>query len=69
MGNNDRLDYGTFEAALEKSKILEADLEKHPEKYRVLTGDRPTAAFISGTCSVLCKTGSGCSSLAFKLTS
>jgi tryptophanyl-tRNA synthetase len=42
MGNNDRLDYGTFEAALEKSKILEADLEKHPEKYRVLTGDRPT---------------------------
>jgi tryptophanyl-tRNA synthetase len=42
MENNIKLDYGTFEAALEKSKKLEADIEKHPVKYKVLTGDRPT---------------------------
>lgn len=33
---------GTFEAALERSQKLEADLILHPEKYRVMTGDRPT---------------------------
>jgi len=33
---------GTFEATLERSRKLEADLVAHPEKYRVLTGDRPT---------------------------
>ena len=32
----------TFEAAQERSKKLEEDLIKNPEKYRVLTGDRPT---------------------------
>jgi tryptophanyl-tRNA synthetase len=36
------IDYGSFEAALVRSKKLEADLEKHPGEYRVLTGDRPT---------------------------
>lgn len=33
---------GSFEATWERSKKLEADLPLHPEKYRVLTGDRPT---------------------------
>jgi tryptophanyl-tRNA synthetase len=42
MPSSDSLDYGTFEATLERSKKLETDLAKHPEKYRVLTGDRPT---------------------------
>ncbi len=36
------IDYGSFEAALERSQKLEADIPLHPENYRVLTGDRPT---------------------------
>lgn len=32
----------TFEATLEKSKQLENDLIMNPNRYRVLTGDRPT---------------------------
>lgn len=32
----------TYEAAVARSKEIEADLPVHPEKYRVLTGDRPT---------------------------
>jgi len=42
MSSEKQLDYGTFEATLDRSKKLEQDLEKNPEKYRVLTGDRPT---------------------------
>jgi tryptophanyl-tRNA synthetase len=33
---------GTYEAALEKSRQIEKDILFNPEKYRVLTGDRPT---------------------------
>src|SRR5574344_1815018 len=33
---------GTYEAALKKSAEIEADIQKNPKKYRVLTGDRPT---------------------------
>jgi len=33
---------GSFEAAQERSRQLEADLIVNPQKYRVLTGDRPT---------------------------
>ena len=33
---------GTYEAALEKSREIEADIKVNPGKYRVLTGDRPT---------------------------
>jgi tryptophanyl-tRNA synthetase len=36
------IDYGSYEAALEKSQKLEVDIPLQPEKYRVLTGDRPT---------------------------
>lgn len=32
----------TFEAALERSKKIEQDIQVNPKKYRVLTGDRPT---------------------------
>ena len=32
----------TFEAALEMSRKIEADIAVNPKKYRVLTGDRPT---------------------------
>jgi len=42
MSSEEQLDYGTFEATLDRSKKLEQDLEKNPEQYRVLTGDRPT---------------------------
>lgn len=35
-------DNGTFEATVAKSKKIENDLAANPEKYRVLTGDRPT---------------------------
>ena len=31
----------TYEAALERSKKIEADIQLHPERYKVLTGDRP----------------------------
>jgi tryptophanyl-tRNA synthetase len=36
------MEYGSFEAAVEKSKAIEEDIKIHPERYRVLTGDRPT---------------------------
>ncbi|MCF0241648.1 MAG: tryptophan--tRNA ligase [Treponema sp.] len=32
----------SFEAAVERSKKIEADILVNPKKYRVLTGDRPT---------------------------
>lgn len=38
----DRVDYGTFEASLERSARLEQALQENPTHYRVLTGDRPT---------------------------
>lgn len=33
---------GSFEASLKRSEALVADLNEHPEKYTMLTGDRPT---------------------------
>ncbi|NOY81261.1 MAG: hypothetical protein GXP31_09685 [Kiritimatiellaeota bacterium] len=36
------MDYGTFEASLERSVRLERDLQENPARYRALTGDRPT---------------------------
>ncbi|AEE16798.1 tryptophan--tRNA ligase [Treponema brennaborense] len=33
---------GTYDAAVERSKKLEAEITAHPENFRVLTGDRPT---------------------------
>jgi tryptophanyl-tRNA synthetase len=38
----EQLEYGTFEASLERSRKLELDLPINPHNYRVLTGDRPT---------------------------
>ncbi len=38
----EQIDYGTFEAALARSRALEQDLKKNPGKYKILTGDRPT---------------------------
>src|SRR5687768_844567 len=32
----------TFEEALRRSRALREDFVKHPKRYRVLTGDRPT---------------------------
>jgi len=40
--------YGSFEAAVERSKFIENDLKITPSKYRVLTGDRPTGALHIG---------------------
>jgi tryptophanyl-tRNA synthetase len=40
--SEEQLDYGTFEATLERSRKLEEDLQKRPGAYKVLTGDRPT---------------------------
>lgn len=42
MTEEQQLDYGTFEATLERSRKLEQELQNHPQEYRVLTGDRPT---------------------------
>lgn len=36
------VDYGTFEATVERSNELERALQRDPNRYRVLTGDRPT---------------------------
>ena len=33
---------GSYEAASKRSDEIAADLEVHPEKYTMLTGDRPT---------------------------
>ena len=38
----DKLEYGTFEATVERSRKIEEDLLINPNNYRVLTGDRPT---------------------------
>ncbi len=38
----ERVDYRTFEASLQRSAQLEKDLQSNPERFRVLTGDRPT---------------------------
>ena len=42
MEETQQVEYGTFEASLERSKRMEADILVHPERYRMLTGDRPT---------------------------
>lgn len=34
--------HATFEEAVRKSDLISADITKNPQKYRVLTGDRPT---------------------------
>jgi tryptophanyl-tRNA synthetase len=39
---DESIEYSSFEAAQAKSREIEADLLVHPERYRVLTGDRPT---------------------------
>jgi tryptophanyl-tRNA synthetase len=33
---------GTFEEAVRRSQALRTDFVKHPQRYRLLTGDRPT---------------------------
>jgi tryptophanyl-tRNA synthetase len=38
----EKINYGTYESTVERSRKLEEDLAKNPAKYRVLTGDRPT---------------------------
>ena len=38
----------TFEASVRRSRALEEDLPKNPQRYRVLTGDRPTGALHVG---------------------
>lgn len=48
MSKTEKIEYGTFEATLERSRKLEEDLPIHPEKYRVLTGDRPTGSLHIG---------------------
>src|SRR6185295_689201 len=42
------LSLGTLEASVERSNEIAADLQKNPQKYRVLTGDRPTGALHIG---------------------
>jgi tryptophanyl-tRNA synthetase len=36
------IEFGTFEASIERSQRLEADLQVNPGRHRMLTGDRPT---------------------------
>ncbi len=39
---------GTFQASIRRSEALWVDLPVHPERYRVLTGDRPTGSLHIG---------------------
>jgi tryptophanyl-tRNA synthetase len=39
---------GTFEEAVRRSQALRDDFTRHPRRYRVLTGDRPTGALHIG---------------------
>ena len=48
MNESQKKMYGTFDVALERSNKLKKDLELNPEKYRVLTGDRPTGCLHIG---------------------
>ena len=43
-----KLDYGTFDATVARSALLEQELLVTPKKFRVLTGDRPTGALHIG---------------------
>ena len=69
MSSEAQIDYRTFDAALAKSNLLEAELIKHPEKYRVLTETGPPAGFTSGISSVRFKIESACRSWVFPLSS
>jgi tryptophanyl-tRNA synthetase len=42
MMDSREVDYGSYEAAVERSRKLETEIKERPENYRVLTGDRPT---------------------------
>jgi tryptophanyl-tRNA synthetase len=42
MTADQTLQYGTFEATVERSRKLEGALQQKPEEHLVLTGDRPT---------------------------
>jgi len=42
MHTDEAIGNKTFEASLARSERLEASIKESPEKYRVLTGDRPT---------------------------
>jgi len=44
----EKIEYGTFESTVKRSRKLEEDLPIHPGKYRVLTGDRPTGSLHIG---------------------
>ncbi len=48
MGSSQKLDYGTYEATVQRSAALEKELEVTPKKFRVLTGDRPTGSLHIG---------------------
>lgn len=48
MAGAEKLEYGTFEATVERSRGLEEDLAKSPGKHLVLTGDRPTGSLHIG---------------------
>ena len=38
----------SYEVSLERSNQIRADLPQHPEKYTMLTGDRPTGRLHMG---------------------
>ena len=43
---SDSVDQSSYEASVEKSRLLEAEIQKNPENFRILTGDRPTGPHI-----------------------
>jgi len=47
-GDEPTISSGTFQAAIGRSAALWADLPANPQRYRVLTGDRPTGSLHIG---------------------
>ncbi len=48
MEDSEDVKAGTFEQSLRRSQALELDLPRNPQRYRMLTGDRPTGALHVG---------------------
>ena len=47
-GDEPTISSGTFQAAIGRSAAIWADLPANPQRYRVLTGDRPTGSLHIG---------------------
>ena len=56
MATHEQLEYGTFEASLERSRQLEKDIQENPNKHRMLTEIGLQVGSTSATCLDRCRT-------------